>query len=61
MATWCAERGFDLMPHGKTTMAPALWKRQLDAGALGITLATMGQVRTGRDLGLSSIMLANAA
>jgi D-serine deaminase-like pyridoxal phosphate-dependent protein len=61
MASWCAERGFDLMPHGKTTMAPALWKRQTDAGALGITLATMGQVRTGRDLGLTSIMLANAA
>lgn len=61
MASWCATRGFDLMPHGKTTMAPALWKRQTDAGALGITLATMGQVRTGRDLGLSSIMLANAA
>lgn len=61
MASWCAARGLDLMPHGKTTMAPALWKRQTDAGALGITLATMGQVRAGRDLGLSSIMLANAA
>lgn len=61
MASWCAERGFEIMPHGKTTMAPALWKRQTDAGALGITLATMGQVRTGRDLGLHSIMLANAA
>lgn len=61
MASWCAERGFDIMPHGKTTMAPALWQRQLDAGAAGITLATMGQVRTGRDLGLTSIMLANAA
>ncbi|MFD5213998.1 alanine racemase [Microbacterium sp. NPDC058345] len=61
MAAWCAERGFDIMPHGKTTMAPALWKRQTDAGATGITLATMGQVRTGRDLGLDSIMLANAA
>jgi D-serine deaminase-like pyridoxal phosphate-dependent protein len=61
MASWCAERGFEIMPHGKTTMAPALWKRQTDAGATGITLATMGQVRTGRDLGLRSIMLANAA
>lgn len=61
MAAWCAERGFEIMPHGKTTMAPALWKRQTDAGATGITLATMGQVRTGRDLGLDSIMLANAA
>ncbi|MFE6735905.1 alanine racemase [Microbacterium sp. NPDC057650] len=61
MAAWCAERGLAIMPHGKTTMAPDLWQRQLDAGALGITLATMGQVRTARDLGFDSIMLANAA
>jgi D-serine deaminase-like pyridoxal phosphate-dependent protein len=61
MAGWCRERGLEIMPHGKTTMAPTLWRRQLDAGALGITLATMGQVRTGRSLGLDSIMLANAA
>lgn len=61
LASWCAERGLELMPHGKTTMAPALWQRQLDAGALGITLATMGQVRTARTFGVASIMLANAA
>jgi D-serine deaminase-like pyridoxal phosphate-dependent protein len=61
MAEWCAANDLEIMPHGKTTMAPELWQRQLDAGALGITLATMGQVRTGRDLGLDSIMLANAA
>ncbi len=60
MADWCAEHDLEIMPHGKTTMAPKLWQRQLDAGARGITLATMGQVRTGRDLGLDSIMLANA-
>ncbi|HKU12310.1 MAG TPA: hypothetical protein VJQ61_13925, partial [Sinomonas sp.] len=45
---------------GKTTMAPSLWQRQLDAGSLGITLATMGQVRTARTFGLASIMLANS-
>ncbi|MFJ4045806.1 alanine racemase [Microbacterium sp. NPDC089987] len=61
MAEWCAANDLEIMPHGKTTMAPELWQRQLDAGALGITLATMGQVRTGRDLGLDSIMLANSA
>jgi Predicted amino acid aldolase or racemase len=60
MAQWSASRGLALMPHGKTTMAPALWQRQLDAGSLGITLATMGQVRTARSFGLDSIMLANA-
>lgn len=61
MASWCGERGLELMPHGKTTMAPTLWQRQLDAGATGITLATMGQVRTARSFGFSSILLANSA
>ncbi|OYO25096.1 hypothetical protein CGZ93_01145 [Enemella dayhoffiae] len=61
MARWVDERGLELMPHGKTTMAPALWRRQLEAGSTGITLATMGHVRTGRSLGLTSIMLANSA
>jgi D-serine deaminase-like pyridoxal phosphate-dependent protein len=60
MAQWCSGRGLELMPHGKTTMAPSLWQRQLDAGSLGITLATMGQVRTARSFGLASIMLANS-
>ncbi|MCH6471864.1 amino acid aldolase [Sinomonas terrae] len=60
MAEWSASHGLELMPHGKTTMAPALWQRQLEAGSLGITLATMGQVRTARTFGLNSIMLANA-
>jgi D-serine deaminase-like pyridoxal phosphate-dependent protein len=60
MADWTATRGLELMPHGKTTMAPALWQRQLDAGCPGITLATMGQVRTARTFGLDEVMLANA-
>ncbi|WP_349898869.1 alanine racemase [Parafrigoribacterium soli] len=60
MAAWSSSRGLKLMPHGKTTMSPALWQRQLDAGSIGISLATMGQVRTARTFGLDSIMLANA-
>lgn len=32
---WCAEHGVALSPHGKTTMAPALWAQQLRAGAWG--------------------------
>lgn len=60
MSQWCSARGLSLMPHGKTTMAPELWQRQLDTGSIGITLATMGQVRTARTFGLDSIMLANA-
>ncbi|WP_437583117.1 alanine racemase [Paramicrobacterium sp. CJ85] len=61
MREWTSSRGLELMPHGKTTMAPALWQRQLDVGCTGITLATMGQVRTARTFGLNSIMLANSA
>lgn len=59
MATWMAERGLEHMPHGKTTMAPALWQRQLDAGCTGITLANMAQVRAARTFGLTDILLAN--
>ncbi|WP_022890719.1 alanine racemase [Agromyces italicus] len=57
---WCDERGLELMPHGKTTMAPALWRLQLGGGATGLTLATPGQVRTARGFGVRTIMLANA-
>ena len=56
---FAAQHGLELMPHGKTTMAPELWRLQLDAGATGITLATPGQVRTARAFGITSIMLAN--
>ncbi|MDR6904827.1 D-serine deaminase-like pyridoxal phosphate-dependent protein [Agromyces sp. 3263] len=57
---WATAHGMELMPHGKTTMAPALWRLQLDAGATGLTLATPGQVRTARAFGISAVMLANA-
>ncbi|QTX03893.1 alanine racemase [Agromyces archimandritae] len=57
---WAGERRLELMPHGKTTMAPALWRLQLDAGASGLTLATPAQVRTARTFGVARIMLANA-
>jgi len=59
MAGWLKERGLEIAPHGKTTMAPQLWRQLLDAGAWGITLATPWQVQVGRDAGLSRIMLAN--
>jgi D-serine deaminase-like pyridoxal phosphate-dependent protein len=60
MAAWCADSGVGLAPHGKTTMAPALWERQLAAGAWGITLATPSQVRVGLAFGLRRVVLANA-
>ncbi|GAA1554667.1 amino acid deaminase [Actinomadura kijaniata] len=61
MADWAEQAGVLLAPHGKTTMAPALWKRQLDAGAWGITLANLPQLRVARAFGVRRLMLANAA
>lgn len=60
MAAWSAGRGLDLAPHGKTTMAPALWQRQLDAGAWGITVATPSQLRVALAFDVRRILLANA-
>jgi D-serine deaminase-like pyridoxal phosphate-dependent protein len=60
MADWARSAGVGLAPHGKTTMAPQVWARQLDAGAWGITLATPWQVQLARSFGVGRIMLANA-
>jgi hypothetical protein len=39
MSEWCAQSGLSLAPHGKTTMAPALWLDQLRTGSWAITVA----------------------
>ncbi|MDJ0380440.1 alanine racemase [Streptomyces sp. G-G2] len=59
MADWCRRAGVVLAPHGKTTMAPALWRAQLEAGSHGITLANLPQLRVARAFGVSRLMLAN--
>ncbi len=59
MARWCAAAGVLLAPHGKTTMAPQLFARQLDAGAWAITAATIGQVQVYREFGIDRILIAN--
>ncbi|WNO08506.1 amino acid deaminase [Teredinibacter sp. KSP-S5-2] len=51
--------GVQLAPHGKTTMAPELFKRQIDAGAWGMTLATAPQVVAAHRHGISRILMAN--
>ena len=60
MAAWCAERGVGLAPHGKTTMAPVLWERQLRAGAWGITVANPAQLRVALRFGVPRVHVANA-
>ena len=59
MAAYTAERGVELAPHGKTTMAPQIWRRQLDAGAWGITAATVAQAKVMHAAGVRRILIAN--
>ncbi|CAP41924.1 amino acid deaminase [Bordetella petrii] len=48
-----------LAPHGKTTMSPDLFHRQLQAGAWGITLATAPQTRAAYRHGIRTVLMAN--
>jgi D-serine dehydratase len=59
MADFTRDAGVLIAPHGKTTMAPQLFARQLEAGAWGITFATMQQVSLGVAAGIRRIILAN--
>jgi D-serine deaminase-like pyridoxal phosphate-dependent protein len=59
MAAYCAGSGVELAPHGKTSMSPELAARQLASGAWGITVATIGQLRTYRAFGFPRLLLAN--
>ena len=59
MAAYCDRAGVALAPHGKTTMSPELAARQLAHGAWGITVATVGQLRTYRAFGFPRLLLAN--
>lgn len=59
MFSWCSERGLDIAPHGKTTMAPAMWRELTDAGAWAITLATPWQAQVGIAHGLGRVLIAN--
>ncbi len=59
MARWCRENGFLHAPHGKTTMCPQIFKRQIDAGAWGITVATASQAMVCARFGVERILIAN--
>ncbi|WP_406173030.1 amino acid deaminase [Streptomyces sp. NBC_00996] len=59
METYAARHGLAFAPHGKTSMAPQLFWKQIEHGAWGITLAVPHQVRVARDFGIDRIFLAN--
>ncbi|MER7876662.1 amino acid deaminase [Streptomyces solisilvae] len=56
---YSAAHGLAFAPHGKTSLAPQLFERQLAHGAWGITAAVPTQVRIYRAFGIQRIFLAN--
>ncbi len=59
MRQFISAYGLKLAPHGKTTMAPALFALQLSHGAWGITLATPHQTRVAYEHGVRRVLMAN--
>ncbi len=59
MMAFAGHHGLLLAPHGKTTMAPALFERQLHDGAWAMTVATAQQLQVGLRAGIRRIILAN--
>lgn len=59
MRRFLGASGAAIAPHGKTTMSPQLFARQIADGAWAMTLATIQQVQVARDFGVGRIVLAN--
>ncbi len=59
MQQFISTYGLRLAPHGKTTMAPKLFRMQLEAGAWGITMATAHQTLVAYTHGVGRVVMAN--
>ena len=59
MREFCLRNGVDLAPHGKTTMSPELFRRQIDDGAWAITAATTWQAKVMWEEGVPRVLIAN--
>lgn len=59
MAAWCRDRQVDLAPHVKTTMSAPIITRQLAAGAVGVTVATVDQAAAALGWGHQQVLIAN--
>lgn len=59
MQAYLSASAMQLAPHGKTSLCPQLFERQLDAGAWGITVATISQLRLCHEIGVPRVLMAN--
>ncbi|MFZ4482236.1 MAG: amino acid deaminase [Rhodoferax sp.] len=59
MQDFASSHGLELAPHGKTSMSPQLFRQQLDAGAWGMTVANVTQLRVAIAAGAQRCLIAN--
>jgi len=59
MRRYCEDAGVEIAPHGKTTMSPQLFRQQLDAGAWGLSVATVTQLAVAVAAGAQRCVIAN--
>jgi D-serine dehydratase len=59
MAEWCGRNGLLLAPHGKTTMCPQIFERQIEHGAWAVTVANTTQAAVCLRFGFTRIIIAN--
>nr|WP_315228478.1 alanine racemase [uncultured Albidiferax sp.] len=59
MQAYAKRKGVVLAPHGKTTMSPELFAQQLEAGAWGLSFATVYQARVGVAAGARRVIICN--
>jgi D-serine dehydratase len=59
ISRYCSSHGAWLAAHGKTTMAPQLFGRQLAAGAWAITVSNVPQLQVCRAFRIPRVLLAN--
>lgn len=58
MASWMLERGIALRPHAKTHKSIEFGRRQIEAGAVGLTVATIGEAEVFADAGILDLFIA---
>ena len=58
LADYCRAHGIGLRPHTKTHKIPAIAKTQMESGALGITVAKVGEAEVMAAAGLDNILVA---
>lgn len=58
LADWAAEQGLQVRPHAKTHKCAQVARRQLDAGAAGLSVATLGEAEAFAEAGFTELFIA---